>query len=83
MLWIFWPPFCAAPAEISRMPTAAVNTILSLCGATRLPHCKHDDQEKIAIEDMANATLAGVVIGSSCAHTTPQASLILLSSLVF
>ncbi|HLE87142.1 MAG TPA: hypothetical protein VI727_05725, partial [Candidatus Brocadiaceae bacterium] len=66
-------------AEISRMPIAAVNTILSLCGATVATYIASTMiRKKIAIEDMANATLAGgVVIGSSCAHTTPQASLIL------
>lgn len=79
VLWIFWPSFCAAPAEISRMPTAAVNTILSLCGATLATYIASTMiRKKIAIEDMANATLAGgVVIGSSCAHTTPMASLFL------
>ncbi len=79
MLWIFWPSFCAAPAEISKMPLAAVNTILSLCGATVATYIASTMiRKKIAIEDMANAALAGgVAIGSSCAHTTPQCSLIL------
>lgn len=79
MLWIFWPSFCAAPAEISKMPLAAVNTILSLCGATVATYIASTMiRKKIAIEDMANAALAGgVAIGSSCAHTTPKASLIL------
>ena len=49
-----------APAEISRMPTVAVNTILSLCGATRATYIASTMiRKKIAIEDMANATLAG------------------------
>jgi ammonium transporter Rh len=79
MLWIFWPSFCAAPAEISKMPLAAVNTILSLCGATVATYIASTMiRKKIAIEDMANAALAGgVAIGSSCAHTTPKASLAL------
>ncbi|MCC7211774.1 MAG: ammonium transporter [Candidatus Brocadia sp.] len=79
MLWIFWPSFCAAPAEISKMPLAAVNTILSLCGATVSTYIASAMiRKKIAIEDMANAALAGgVAIGSSCAHTTPKASLAL------
>ena len=79
VLWIFWPSFCAAPAEISKMPLAAMNTVLSLCGATVSTYIASTMiRKKIAIEDMANAALAGgVVIGSSCAHTTPQASLIL------
>lgn len=79
MLWIFWPSFCAAPAEISKMPLAAVNTILSLCGATVSTYIASTMiRKKIAIEDMANAALAGgVAIGSSCAHTTPKASLAL------
>lgn len=79
ILWIFWPSFCAAPAEISKMPLAAVNTILSLCGATVATYIASTMiRKKIAIEDMANAALAGgVAIGSSCAHTTPKASLML------
>jgi len=79
VLWIFWPSFCAAPAEISRMPTAAVNTILSLCAATIATYIATTMlRKKIAIEDMANAALAGgVAIGSSCAHTTPKLSLLL------
>lgn len=79
VLWIFWPSFCAAPAEISKMPLAAVNTVLSLCGATVATYIASTMiRKKIAIEDMANAALAGgVAIGSSCAHTTPKASLIL------
>lgn len=79
VLWIFWPSFCAAPAEISKMPTAAVNTVLSLCAATIATYLATTMiRKKIMIEDMANAALAGgVAIGSSCAHTTPVASLIL------
>ncbi len=79
VLWIFWPSFCAAPAEISRMPTAAVNTVLSLCAATIATYLATTMiRKKIMIEDIANAALAGgVAIGSSCAHTTPVASLIL------
>jgi len=78
-LWIFWPSFCAAPAEVSRMPTAAINTILSLCGATVATYIASTMiRKKIAIEDMANAALAGgVAIGSACAHTTPKLSLAL------
>ncbi|MCF6155597.1 MAG: ammonium transporter [Candidatus Brocadia sp.] len=79
VLWIFWPSFCSAPAEISKMPLAAVNTVLSLCGATVATYITSTMiRKKIGIEDMANAALAGgVAIGSSCAHTTPRASLIL------
>ncbi|GAN35032.1 MAG: ammonium transporter [Candidatus Brocadia sp. AMX2] len=79
VLWIFWPSFCSAPAEISKMPLAAVNTVLALCGATVSTYLTSTMiRKKIGIEDMANAALAGgVAIGSSCAHTTPKASLIL------
>lgn len=79
VLWVFWPSFCAAPAEISKMPLAAVNTVISLCGATVSTYLASAlIRKKIAIEDMANAALAGgVAIGSSCAHTTPKAALIL------
>jgi ammonium transporter Rh len=77
VLWVFWPSFCAAPAEISRMPIAAVNTVISLCGATVSTYIASTMiRKKIAIEDMANAALAGgVAIGAACAHTTPMAAL--------
>jgi len=79
VLWIFWPSFCAAAAEASQMVTAAINTILSLCAATISTYLATTLlRKKIVIEDMANAALAGgVAIGSSCAMTTPKASLIL------
>ncbi|MCF6158493.1 MAG: DUF1349 domain-containing protein [wastewater metagenome] len=79
VLWIFWPSFCAAPAPLSEMPQAAINTIISLCGATITTYIASAMiRKKVAIEDMANAALAGgVAIGSSCAHTTPGASFIL------
>lgn len=79
VLWIFWPSFCAAAAEASQMVTAAINTILSLCAATISTYLATTlIRKKIVIEDMANAALAGgVAIGSSCAHTTPRAALML------
>lgn len=79
VLWVFWPSFCAAAAEISKMPLAAVNTVISLCGATVSTYIASAMiRKKVAIEDMANAALAGgVAIGSACAHTTPKAALML------
>lgn len=79
ILWIFWPSFCAAPAPVSQMPQAAINTVLSLCAATVSTYIASTMiRKKILIEDMANAALAGgVAIGSSCAHTTPRAALVL------
>ncbi len=79
VLWVFWPSFCATTVEVSKMPLAAVNTILSLCGATIATYIASTIiRKKIAIEDMANAALAGgVVIGSSCVHATSKESLIL------
>ncbi|GJQ33943.1 MAG: hypothetical protein HBSAPP04_27820 [Ignavibacteriaceae bacterium] len=61
------------------MVTAAINTILSLCAATISTYLATTlIRKKIVIEDMANAALAGgVAIGSSCAHTTPRAALML------
>lgn len=69
-LWIFWPSFCAGVVEPALVPVAAINTVISLCGATlsTLIFSKIL-RKKIGIEDMANAALAGgVAIGSSCAH---------------
>ncbi|MDR4508069.1 MAG: ammonium transporter [Candidatus Brocadiaceae bacterium] len=79
VLWIFWPSFCSAPAPLELMTTAAVNTVLSLCGATLSTWIATTIiRKKVVIEDMANAALAGgVAIGSACAYTTPMASVLL------
>ncbi|MGR3221438.1 MAG: ammonium transporter [Candidatus Anammoxibacter sp.] len=70
VLWVFWPSFCAAIVEPALVPTAALNTVIALCGATlaTLVFSKII-RGKIGIEDMANAALAGgVAIGATCAH---------------
>ncbi len=79
VLWVFWPSFCAAIVEPALIPYAAVNTVISLCGATlsTLLFSKML-RGKIVIEDMANAALAGgVAIGATCAHATPKMALII------
>lgn len=71
-LWIFWPSFCAGVVEPRLVPFAALNTVISLCGATLSTYIfSVMIRKKIEITDIANAALAGgVAIGASCAHTT-------------
>ncbi|MGR3311488.1 MAG: ammonium transporter [Candidatus Brocadiales bacterium] len=78
-LWLFWPSFCAAILEPSRVPYAAVNTVISLCGATVATYMLSVFiRKKIEIADMANAALAGgVAIGATCAHATHEQALII------
>lgn len=71
-LWMFWPSFCAGVVEPKLVPFAALNTVISLCGATLSTYIfSVMIRKKIEIADIANAALAGgVAIGASCAHTT-------------
>jgi ammonium transporter Rh len=69
VLWIFWPSFCSAVVPPDQMPHAAINTILSLCGATVITYIASLvlRKGKPTICDMANAALAGgVAIGATC-----------------
>ncbi|HCE42033.1 MAG TPA: ammonium transporter [Lentisphaeria bacterium] len=74
VLWIFWPSFCCAIVPLSQMPQTAVNTILSLCGATLSTYILSTflRKGKTSIADMANAALAGgVAIGATCNIVAP------------
>ncbi len=79
VLWVFWPSFCAAIVEPSQISFAAINTVISLCGATLATWIFSAMlRKKIGIEDMANAALAGgVAIGASCAHASLKTSFII------
>lgn len=74
VLWIFWPSFCSAIVPLSQMPQTAINTILSLCGATLSTYLLSTllRKGKTSIADMANAALAGgVAIGATCNVVAP------------
>jgi ammonium transporter Rh len=69
VLWIFWPSFCSAVVPADQMPVAAINTILSLSGATIVTYFASliFRKGKPTIADIANAALAGgVAIGATC-----------------
>jgi ammonium transporter Rh len=74
ILWIFWPSFCSAVVPHEQMAATAVNTIMSLCGATLIT-CLMSAilrKGKLIISDVANAALAGgVAIGATCNLVTP------------
>jgi ammonium transporter Rh len=78
VLWLFWPSFCCAVVPPEQVPATAVNTILSLCGAT-LSTCIASalfNQGKVMIGDIANAALAGgVSIGATCNAVSATAAL--------
>jgi ammonium transporter Rh len=74
VLWIFWPSFCCAIVPSADLSRTAINTVLSLSGATlgtylvgALLH-----RGKVSIADTANASLAGgVAIGATCNLVPP------------
>jgi len=72
-LWIFWPSFCSALVAVDKIPLAAINTVLALCGATLSTYAFTIlIRGKIEIGDIANASLAGgVAIGATVADVTP------------
>ncbi len=78
VLWLFWPSFCCAIVVHdnvqNQIPMTAVNTVLSLCGATIATYIFSNifRKGKTSIADMANAALAGgVAIGATCNIVTP------------
>ena len=77
-LWVFWPSFCSALVAVDKVPLAAINTIMSLCGATLATYVFSVLlRGKIEIGDIANASIAGgVAIGASCAVISPGWSLL-------
>jgi ammonium transporter Rh len=69
VLWIFWPSFCSAVVPAAEMPRTAINTILSLSGATLSTYLASVllRKGKVSYADMVNAALAGgVAIGATC-----------------
>lgn len=72
-LWIFWPSFCSALVAVDKIPLAAINTVLALCGATLSTYAFTIlIRGKIEIGDIANASLSGgVAIGATVADVTP------------
>jgi len=78
VLWLFWPSFCSAVVPMDQFAATAVNTILALCGATAATYVFTliFRKGKVAISDMANASLAGgVAIGATCNVVSPQLAL--------
>lgn len=78
VLWLFWPSFCSAIVPEAQFAQTVINTILALCGATLATFlCSALMRKgKIAIADMANASLAGgVAIGATCNRVTAPAAL--------
>lgn len=69
VLWIFWPSFCSAVVPHAQMQHTVINTILALCGATVITFIASSlyRKGKVAIADVANASLAGgVAVGATC-----------------
>ena len=69
VLWIFWPSFCSAMVPHEQMAATAIDTIMSLCGATLITCLASPAlrKGKLSIGDVANAALAGgVAIGATC-----------------
>jgi ammonium transporter Rh len=69
VLWLFWPSFCAAVVPEAQFAQTIINTILALCGATLATYLFSVllRKGKVAIADIANASLAGgVAIGATC-----------------
>lgn len=79
VLWLFWPSFCAALVPVADIPQTIINVVLALCGATLATYIASVVlRRKIAIADIANASLAGgVAIGSTCDFATPFSSLLI------
>jgi ammonium transporter Rh len=75
VLWLFWPSFCSAIVPLQDMPKTAVNTVLSLSGATVSAYLLSTllRKGKTSLADMANAALAGgVAIGATCNLVGPM-----------
>lgn len=74
VLWLFWPSFCSAIVSAEELPRTAMNTVLSLSGATISTYLLSTllRKGKTSFGDMANAALAGgVAIGATCNVVAP------------
>ncbi len=78
-LWIFWPSFCAALVPVEHVPQTAINVILALCGSTLATYFATIAlRRKIAVADIANATLAGgVAIGATCDYASMPVAILI------
>ncbi len=80
VLWLFWPSFCAAIVPETQFAPTVINTILALCGATLATFLFSTflRKGKIAIADVANASLAGgVAIGATCNLVSPPVAFLI------
>jgi len=79
VLWFFWPSFCAALVPEAKVPQTVINVVIALCGATLATYITSCVlRRKIAIADIANASLAGgVAIGSTCDYANPISSIVI------
>lgn len=68
ILWIFWPSFCSAIVPEAQFAQTVINVVLALCAATLATYIVGVMiRKKVAIADIANASLAGgVAIGATC-----------------
>ena len=73
ILWIFWPSFCSAIVPEAEFAQTVINVVLALCAATLCTYFMSLLlRKKVAIADIANASLAGgVAIGATCNIVSP------------
>lgn len=79
ILWIFWPSFCSAIVPEAQFAQTVINVVLALCGATLATYIAGVlIRKKVAIADIANASLAGgVSIGATCDIVGPAGAFVI------
>jgi ammonium transporter Rh len=79
ILWIFWPSFCSAIVPEAQFAQTVINVVLALCGATLATYVVGVlIRKKVAIADIANASLAGgVAIGATCNIVGPTGAFVI------
>jgi ammonium transporter Rh len=79
ILWIFWPSFCSAIVPEAQFAQTVINVVLALCGATLATYIAGVlIRKKVAIADIANASLAGgVSIGATCNIVGPTGAFVI------
>jgi ammonium transporter Rh len=79
ILWIFWPSFCSAIVPEAQFAQTVINVVLALCGATLATYIVGVMiRKKVAIADIANASLAGgVSIGATCNLVGPTGAFVI------